>query len=72
MNSFRFKNLRVVSSSFNILVNYFHSHHAFPAPPQSFFACPAVQVAPELIGCLLMKRQEGGELLWGMIVETET
>jgi len=28
-------------------------------------------VAPELIGCLLIKRQEGGELLTGVIVETE-
>jgi len=39
--------------------------------PPSFFARPAEQVAPELIGCLLMKRQEGGELLWGVIVEME-
>jgi len=38
---------------------------------QSFFARPAELVAPELIGCLLVKRQEGGELLWGVIVETE-
>ncbi len=39
--------------------------------PQSFFARPAEQVAPELIGCLLVKRQPSGELLWGVIVETE-
>ena len=39
--------------------------------PQSFFARPAEQVAPELIGCLLVKRQADGELLWGVIVETE-
>jgi DNA-3-methyladenine glycosylase len=39
--------------------------------PQSFFARRAEQVAPELIGCLLVKRQAGGELLWGVIVETE-
>jgi len=39
--------------------------------PPSFFARPAEQVAPDLIGCLLVKRQEGGELLWGVIVETE-
>jgi len=39
--------------------------------PQSFFARPAEVVAPELIGCLLVKRQEGGELLWGVVVETE-
>jgi hypothetical protein len=48
-----------------------HSHHALPALPQSFFARPAEQVAPELIGCLLVKRQPSGELLWGVIVETE-
>jgi len=45
-----------------------------PSPshlPQSFFARPAEQVAPELIGCLLVKRQPDGELLWGVIVETE-
>jgi len=28
-------------------------------------------VAHELISCLLVKRQEGGELLWGVVVETE-
>ncbi len=43
----------------------------FRSIPQSFFARPAEQVAPELIGCLLVKRQEGGALLWGVIVETE-
>jgi DNA-3-methyladenine glycosylase len=39
--------------------------------PQSFFCRPAEQVAPELIGCLLVKCQADGELLWGVIVETE-
>ena len=39
--------------------------------PQSFFCRPAELVAPELIGCLLVKRQLSGELLWGVIVETE-
>ncbi len=38
---------------------------------QSFFCRPAEVVAPELIGCLLVKRQADGELLWGVIVETE-
>ncbi|MEY2645884.1 MAG: hypothetical protein RLZZ611_2533 [Cyanobacteriota bacterium] len=28
-------------------------------------------VAPDLIGCLLVKRQANGELLWGVVVETE-
>jgi DNA-3-methyladenine glycosylase len=47
------------------------STHALPVLPQSFFARPAELVAPELIGCLLVKRQADGELLWGVIVETE-
>jgi len=38
---------------------------------QSFFARPAEQVAPELIGCLLVKCQADGVLLWGVVVETE-
>ena len=37
----------------------------------AFFCRPAQEVAPELIGCLLLKRQTGGELLGGVIVETE-
>ena len=41
------------------------------ALPRSFFCRPAERVAPELIGCLLVKRQPTGELLWGVIVETE-
>jgi DNA-3-methyladenine glycosylase len=44
---------------------------SLPALPQSFFARPAEQVAPELIGCLLVKRGPGEVLLWGVIVETE-
>ena len=44
---------------------------AFPALPQSFFARPAELVATDLIGCLLVKRQPSGELLWGVVVETE-
>jgi len=31
--------------------------------PPAFFACPAEVVAPQLIGCLLVKRQPIGELL---------
>jgi DNA-3-methyladenine glycosylase len=42
-----------------------------PALPRAFFARPAEEVAPELVGCLLVKRQAGGELLRGVIVETE-
>ena len=38
---------------------------------QAFFARPADVVAPELVGCLLLKRQSSGALLWGVIVETE-
>ncbi len=43
----------------------------FPALPQAFFARPAQAVAPALIGCLLVKGQTDGSLLWGVIVETE-
>ena len=42
-----------------------------PALPPSFFGRAAEVVAPELIGCLLVKRQPTGALLWGVIVETE-
>ena len=43
-----------------------------PSPlPHAFFARPAECVGPELIGCLLVKRQADGGLLWGVIVETE-
>ena len=42
----------------------------FPAQPQSFFARPAEVVAPDLVGCRLVKRQDDGSLLWGVIVET--
>ena len=41
------------------------------ALPHAFFWRPAEVVGPELIGCLLMKRQDNGSLLWGVIVETE-
>ena len=44
---------------------------ALIALPESVFARPAEVVAPELIGCLLVKREASGELLWGVIVETE-
>ncbi len=41
-----------------------------PLPP-AFFSRPAEQVAPELVGCLLVRRFEADRLLWGMVVETE-
>jgi DNA-3-methyladenine glycosylase len=41
------------------------------ALPRSFFARPAERVAPELVGCRLVRRQADGSLLWGVIVETE-
>ena len=44
---------------------------ALPALPQSFFCHPAEEVAPGLIGCLLVKCLPIGELLWGVVVETE-
>jgi DNA-3-methyladenine glycosylase len=44
--------------------------HSSALPP-AFFARPADVVAPELIGCLLVQRRSTGELLWGVIVESE-
>ncbi|TCD57711.1 DNA-3-methyladenine glycosylase [Synechococcus sp. BS56D] len=44
---------------------------ACSALTSAFFCRPAQLVAPDLIGCRLVKRQESGELLWGVIVETE-
>jgi len=41
------------------------------ALPPEFFCRPAQEVAQELIGCLLINRQAGGELLGGVVVETE-
>ena len=41
------------------------------ALPLSFFCRPAEVVGPELVGCRLVKRQDDGSLLWGVIVETE-
>ena len=36
-----------------------------------FFARPAELVAPDLIGCLLVRQRPNGESLWGVVVETE-
>jgi DNA-3-methyladenine glycosylase len=44
---------------------------ALPPLPPAFFQRPAEVVAPDLIGCLLVRRQSEGGLLWGVIVETE-
>ncbi len=41
------------------------------ALPISFYRRPAEVVAPELIGCILVKRQPNGSNLFGFIVETE-
>ena len=46
-------------------------HPRFSALPQVFFCRPAEVVGPDLIGCLIVKRQDNGSLLWGVIVETE-
>ncbi len=43
-----------------------------PALPQSFFARPAEQVAPELICRLMTERKLSGESHWVLIVETKT
>ena len=39
--------------------------------PHAFFCRPAEVVAPELIGCRLVKRQDNGNLFWGVVVETK-
>ncbi len=39
--------------------------------PISFFSRPAEQVAPDLIGCKLVRKLSNGDFLWGVIVETE-
>ena len=43
----------------------------FVSLPLNFFARPAQIVGPDLVGCRLVKRQDDGSLLWGVIVETE-
>jgi DNA-3-methyladenine glycosylase len=47
------------------------SASAPPGLPPAFYRRPAQAVAPELIGCRLVRRLADGELLWGVIVETE-
>ncbi len=37
----------------------------------AFYARPAAQVAPDLVGCRLVRRLESGALLRGLVVETE-
>ena len=39
--------------------------------PTSFFYRPADIIAPDLLGCILVKRERNGEFLFGTIVETE-
>ena len=41
------------------------------ALPLSCFCRPAELVGPELVGCRLVKGQDDGSMLWGVIVETE-
>jgi len=38
---------------------------------RAFTGAAVAVIAPEPIGCLLVKRQPTGELLWGVVVETE-
>ena len=41
------------------------------AVPLNYFCRPAEVVAPELIGCRLVKPLTDGSLFWGVLVETE-
>lgn len=52
------------------------SDHRLPAAagaglPLKAFARPAEQVAPDLVGCLLVRALPGGGHVWGVVVETE-
>ena len=52
------------------------SYHRLPAAactglPPDVFARPAEQVAPDLVGCLLVRALPGGGHVWGVVVETE-
>ncbi|AAP99309.1 3-methyladenine DNA glycosylase [Prochlorococcus marinus subsp. marinus str. CCMP1375] len=50
----------------------FQKHQiAISSLPINFFCRPSEEVAPDLIGCLLVKRESNKKLLWGAIVETE-
>ena len=40
----------------------------FLSLPLNFFARPAQIVGPDLVGCRLVKSQDNGSLLWGVIV----
>jgi DNA-3-methyladenine glycosylase len=52
-----------------------HAVLVFPSHPkvieQSWFARPAPEVAPDLIGCTLVRQLSNGQQLRGIIVETE-
>jgi len=48
-----------------------HIHHALPGPPPELLRPPRRAGCTRAIGCLLVKRQANGELVWGVIVETE-
>lgn len=45
--------------------------HGISGFPPGFFHRPAERVAPDLIGCLLLKHPSADALLWGVVVETE-
>ena len=55
------------NTSFSVATPIATKH--FPALPHAFFCRSAEVVAPELIGCRLVKRQADGSLLWGVVVE---
>ena len=54
-----------------MILQRFNSSDIWKILPSSFFYRPAELVAPDLIGCLLVKRESTKKLLWGVIVETE-
>ncbi len=44
---------------------------ATPCLKPSFYRRPAQEVAPNLIGCILVKQNSPNDFLWGVVVETE-
>jgi len=53
-------------------LSHSHSYQDPPSTPPILLRPPRRElIAPELIGCLLVKRQPNGELLWGVIVDID-
>ena len=64
-----------LKSKINYSVQHKHKENSIininESLPKSFYARPAEIVAPDLIGCTLIKRESNNRYLYGVIVETE-